>query len=121
VSCLLTETCILFDFEQIMVMYDILHRFTVLPATGMSGHKGTGPNNGTPPKGRINLGDFDRRILAYSVTQHSSDSTRTLCADRRGFLDHLRPKIFFKNVRHLWYRFFFNVAMSYCCGTKVEI
>jgi hypothetical protein len=82
-----------------MVIFEIFHRFTV-PQTGIS--KRTSPTKGTTPNGRIDNGNSDGRILAFSVSQHSSDSstfTRTLCADRRGFLDHLRPKIFFKNVR----------------------
>jgi hypothetical protein len=44
------------------------------------------------------------KILAYSMTNNNGSSitlytTRKLCEDRRGFLDHLCPKLFFKNVR----------------------
>ena len=86
-----------------MVIFEILHRFAV-PQSGIAFKS---PNCGTPPNGRINncSTGSDGRILAFSVTQRSFDSsrfTRSLCADRRGFLDHLRPKIFFKNVRHSW-------------------
>jgi hypothetical protein len=43
------------------------------------------------------------KILACSMARSNDSSialysTRKLCEDRRGFLDHLRPKIFLKNV-----------------------
>jgi hypothetical protein len=85
-----------------MVILGILHRFTSAP-TSVSGdlNKGTSSLQGvTTPKDRINNCHIDRRILAFSVAQQSTSFTRTLCADRRGFWDHLRPKIFVKNVRH---------------------
>lgn len=88
-----------------MVVFELFHRFTA-SQTCINTNTGTnrfiGSDGGTWQKGRNGYYNDSRRILAFSVAQSSSDSnsnTRSLCADRRGFLDHLRPKIFFKNVR----------------------
>ena len=88
-----------------MVVFEFIHRFTASQTcinTSTGTNRFFGSDGGTLQKGRNGNYNDNRRILALSVAQRSSDNssiTRSLCADRRGFLDHLRPKIFFKNVR----------------------
>jgi hypothetical protein len=83
-----------------MVVVKILHRFAVEVPVNWHGDvdvtKSSTSSNG--------------RILAFSVAQsdrsakplygRNSFPPRKLCDDRRGFLDHLRPKLFVKNVRN---------------------
>ena len=95
-----------------MVIVELFHRFTV-PQQRTAASRGIRCDGGdatTPLSSNNNNHDNDEtRILAFSISQRSSDDSRfprALCADRRGFLDHLRPKIFLKNVRSCDFKLF---------------